>query len=174
MTTTTFVIALVILLITLVGGFWFIRSGKWTWIKEHLFTPAVLYIPYIKFCEDKCIRYGKLAVARYCCEDKKGRKGWHLIHVLLIKTWKKTERLPIHDRSTIPIDFFNILTPGEQKSLSNSNMVLRASMADIEQTSASDAARSTMMITLSIIALLGAIIFIAFACFNYWQNGSVL
>lgn len=174
MTITTFIIVLVAMLAGLAGIFWFVQSGKWVWLKEHIAPPKTLYVNYLKFCEDRVIRTGKYKVGRFCLLDDKNRKAWYLLHKLFIPGPDKKDYLVINDRDDVPVDFFNLLTESEKADVADSDDVAGEAAMDAQITIERETARNVMAISLSIIALLGAVIFVGMAAYNYWQTGSIM
>ena len=174
MTITVFVIILVLILTVLAGGFWLIRSGRWTWLKEHIAPPKTLYVNYIKFCQDRVIRSGRYRVGRFCLLDIKNRKAWYLLHKLFIPGPDKKDYLILNDRSDIPVDFFDLLTDEEKIDMAYSDGIAGEAAMDAQITMERETARNVMAITLSIIALMGAVIFMGMAAYNYWQTGSIM
>ena len=153
------------------GGWWFFSSGSFQRFRDWTSPSSDKFIKAKLFCEDKQIRDRKLKVETYCISDEKKMAGYHLVHDLLI-TGAGTGRqfLAINERDSFPISFGKQLTPEKRKQYPTAQRVYIDTANDIDSREAGDSARNFMGMSLSIIALAGALVFVVLAIIIFWKT----
>jgi len=153
------------------GGALLIYTGRLHWLMDILRPNNPRYIKAKVFCEDKQIRDRKLKIGKYVISDDKNRRSYHLIHdLLLTKANTHKQFLALNERDDIPIDFHEKMTPDKREQYPSAQRVFIDTTADIQSNAAKEAASNIMGMSLSIIALGGALAIIVMAIVMFWQN----
>lgn len=165
---------LIVIIITALAGlgvWWVMTSGVLQRLMDMFNSTGATYIAAKLFCEDKQIRDRKLKVGNYCINDEKIKCGFHLVHDFLI-TGKNTGKqfLALSPRDSFPIDFHGRMTPEKRKQYPDAQRIYIDTANDIDNSTASEAAKNLMGMSLSIIAMAGALVFIVLAIIVFWQT----
>lgn len=158
-------------LLLLVGAYLFFSTNLFQKVRDKLSPNSDKYIDAKIFCEDKKIRNRRQKIGRYCVQDDTRRMGWHLVHDLLV-TGQTTGKqfLVLSERDDFPIDFHGRLNPEIINQYPTSQNVFLDSTADIRSQAARQAAKTFMSGALSLIAILGALVFVVMAIILFWGN----
>lgn len=156
-----------IVVISAIGAFMFLKSKSriMDWLKPN----SEKYIPCKKFCEDKQIRDRKLKVETYCITDEKQMTAYHLDHELLCTSDAGNQFLCINERDDFPIDFNGKLTPEKRKEYPNAQRVYIDTANDVDNKATTETTKNFMGMTLSLIALGVAVVFVVIAIIYFWQ-----
>lgn len=165
-----YIIAGVFLLLG-VGGWWVISSGGFQKFRDWTSPSSDKYVKAKLFCEDKQIRDRKLKIETYCVSDDKKMAGYHLVHELLLTGDSGQDFLAINERDDFPIDFNNQLDDEKRKEYPDAQRVYIDTANDIDSKEAGNATANFMGMSLSIIVLAGAVIFVVMAIILFWHRG---
>jgi len=163
---------LIVLIMIVLGGAWFlIASGYIHRAIDWLRPDSEKHIRAKMFCEDKQIRDRKLKIDRYCISDYKKMRSFHLIHDLLItKAGSSKQFLALTERGTIPIDFQGVMTKDKLAKYPSSQKVFIDTTADIRSNASRESANSMITMSLSVIAMAVALIFLVMSIFVFWGD----
>lgn len=166
-----YIIAGVFLLLG-IGGWWVISSGGFQKFRDWTSPSSDKFVKAKLFCEDKQIRDRKLKIETYCVSDDKKMASYHLVHELLLTGGETGQQfLAINERDDFPIDFNSQLTDEKRKEYPNAQRVYIDTANDIDSKEAGNATANFMGMSLSIIVLAGAIIFVVMAIIVFWNRG---
>lgn len=163
---------LLVLLIVAVGGGWLMFATSigrrlMDWMKP----TSDKYISTKLFCEDKQIRDRKAKVGRYVISDEKKRRSFYLVHKLLLSNpFGKGKFLALTERNARPIDFHNRITKEEWAKFPSAQRVFIDTTADLRSQSSKEATNNFMAMSLSLIAMSGAVIVIILGIIVFWQG----
>lgn len=158
--------------VVLIGGTWFIlATGYGHRIIDWLKPNSDRYVKGKVFCEDRQIRDRRNKVGKYVISDDKKTRSFYLVHDLLLAfPGSHAKFLALSERSARPIDFHNKITPAEWSKYPSAQRVFIDTTADIRSQSSKEAANNMMAMSLSIMAMSGAIIVVILGCIVFWQN----
>lgn len=163
---------LALLVIAVIAIAWFVMSSGYVhrgldWLRP----DSDKHIRAKMFCEDKQIRDRKLKIDRYCISDYKKMRSFHLIHDLLItKAGSSKQFLALTERGTIPIDFQGVMTKDKLAKYPSSQKVFIDTTADIRSNASRESANNMMAMSVSVIAMAVALIFLIMAIFMFWGD----
>lgn len=156
------------------GGAWLFMSGGMNRLLDWFRPNSDKFIPAKVFCEDNQIRDRKLKVERYAVTDEKNHRSYHLVHDLLLrKKGSTTPFLALTQRDDFPIDFHARLTKADREKYPTAQRVFIDTTADIRSNAARESAKNAMGMSLSIIAMMGGLVFVVMAIIMFWGKGGV-
>lgn len=129
------------------------------------------YVKSKVFCEDRQIRDRKCRVGRYVISDEKKKRSFYLVHDLLLALPHSNRKfLALTERSARPIDFHTKISPEEWTRFPSAQRVFIDTTADIRSQSSKDATSNFMAMSLSLIAMSGAIVVVVMGIILFFQN----
>jgi hypothetical protein len=156
------------------GTWWILSSGAMPRFLDMVNPAGDKRIKAKLFCEDKQIRDRNLKVETYCITDEKKMSAYHLVHELLLTGHSTGKQfLCLNERNSFPIDFSNQLTDEKRNQYPDAQRVYIDTANDIDSKATSDAAKNMMGMSLSIIAMAGALAFIVMAIIIFWKGGGI-
>lgn len=156
------------------GGGLLIYTGYIHRIIDWIRPDSDKYVRAKVFCEDKNIRDRRLKIGRYCILDSKKCRAFYLVHDLLLTKFNSSMQfLALTERGSIPIDFQGIFTKEKFAKYPSAQKVFIDTTADIRSQASKESAKNAMGMSLAIIAMAGALVFIVMAIIMFWkgQNG---
>lgn len=159
--------------IIIIGGLiaWMVMSGGFTRLMDWARPNSDKYIRAKVFCEDNQIRDRKLKIERYAVSDDKNHRSYHLVHELLVRqNGSNKQFLALTQRDAFPIDFHNKLKKEEREKYPTAQKIFIDTTADIRSNAARESAKNMMGMTLSIVALMGGLVFVVMAIIVFWQG----
>jgi len=161
----------VVIVVVVGSAWWLMTSGYLHRALDWLRPDSDKHIQAKMFCEDKNIRDRKLKIGRYCIFDTKKCRAFYLIHDLLLAGANSNKQfLCLTERGSVPIDFHNVMTPDKLARYPSAQKVFIDTTADIRSNASKESARNMMGMSLSIIALMGGLVFIIIAIVIFWGN----
>lgn len=147
----------------------FLFTGLGSRVKDWVSPASDKYINCKYIDEDMNIRDRRLVIEKYCIVDEKRKLGFHLVHNLLISKPHSTKQmLCLNMRDSFPIDFLGKLTAEERDKYPSAADIYVDSTNDSDSETSKDTAHNMMGMSLSIIALAGAVVFLIMAIFVFW------
>lgn len=154
--------------ILIAGSYLYLFTGIGRRMRDWM-SPASDKFINVKFlCEDKHIRDRKLKIEKYCITDEKKKRGFHLVHDLLLNKGGAGQFLVLNERDAFPIDFLGELKDEDKKKYPNAQRVFIDTTNDTDNESAQEGTKNFMGMSLSIIAMSGALVFIVMAIIVFW------
>lgn len=160
------------LLLIIVGTWVTLRTGLGHRMFDWMKPTSDKYIFAKVFCEDRQIRDRKLKVGRYSIADEKKKRSFYLVHDLLhAKPKSNSTFLALTERAARPIDFQGRITEENwNKTYPSAQRVFIDTTADIRSQSSKEATSNFMAMSLSLIAMSGAIVVVVMGLIIFFSN----
>jgi hypothetical protein len=161
----------VAVVVVIVSAWILMSSGLFHRMLDWMRPDSDKHIKAKVFAEDKNIRDRKLKIGRYVISDTKKCRSFYLIHDLLVTAANSSRQfLCLTERGSVPIDFHNVMTKEKLAKYPSAQKVFIDTTADIRSAASKESAHNMMGMSLSIIALAGALVFIVIAIIIFWGN----
>lgn len=163
---------LAIVIIAIIGGGWFIlATGYGHRFMDWMKPTSDKYVRAKVFCEDRQIRDRSCKVGRYVISDDRKKRSFYLVHGLLhAKPGENRKFLALTERSARPIDFHNRIKPEEWAKYPSAQRVFIDTTAHIRSQSSKEAGSNFMAMSLSIMAMAGALVVVVMGIIVFWMN----
>lgn len=158
--------------VILIGGGWLLFStGSIHKLMDWMKPASDKHVSGKMFCEDKQIRDRKLKIGRYVISDDKKRRSFYLVHDLLLSRPSGAAKfLALTERNARPIDFHKKITEADWKKYPTGKRVFIDTTADIRSEASRESASNFMAMSLSIIALCGAIVVVVMGIIIFFAS----
>lgn len=161
----------IIALVLVGGGFFLVVSGYGHRLLDWMKPTSDKYVPAKVFCEDRNIRDRNMKVGRYVISDDKKKRSFYLVHdLLLAKPNSNRTFLALTERAARPIDFHERITPAMWAKYPSAQRVFIDTTADLRSQASKEAGSNFMAMSLSLIAMAGAIVIVVLAIIIFFSN----